>query len=161
MKRVAIDALRVLQDRFGICLIAYVIMPDHLHLIFYPHRKGDDVPIPFSKILHAFKKHLGYHGKQAMLRLSKRTGQLWSEPLNDWLAGKMQKQTIMETRGYDFNIDRHETLLEKIDYCHKNPVTRGLVERATDWPWSSYRFYECDDSSVLKMDWDGAWPIIW
>jgi len=40
-------------------------------------------------------------------------------------------------------------------------VTRGLVERPEEWPWSSYRFYELGDATVLKMDWDGAWPIIW
>ncbi len=63
--------------------------------------------------------------------------------------------------AYDFNLRTHKTLLEKLDYCHKNPLTRALVDRAEDWPWSSYRFYEFGDESVLKMDWDGSWPIIW
>lgn len=55
----------------------------------------------------------------------------------------------------------HKTLLEKLDYCHKNPITRGLVDRAEDWAWSSYCYYENGDESVLKMDWDGSWPIVW
>jgi len=46
-------------------------------------------------------------------------------------------------------------------YCHKNPITRGLVHVAEDWPWSSYRFYELDHRSMLAMDWDGARPIVW
>ncbi len=87
--------------------------------------------------------------------------ELPSNSLNAWACGNLDKQIIMNTRGYDFNIDRQKTLLEKIDYCHKNPVTRGLVESPADWPWRSYRYYELDDSSVLKMDWDGAWPIVW
>ncbi len=37
MKRVAVDGLRVLQERFGVCLIAYVVMPEHRHLVVYPH----------------------------------------------------------------------------------------------------------------------------
>ena len=161
MKRVVVDGLRVLQERFDACLIAYVVMPEHLHLVVYPHAKGHDRPVPISRVLHAFKKHVGFHGKQCLREHWKRLGHIWSEPLNAWARGEFDKQTIMNSRGYDFNIDQQRTLLEKIDYCHKNPLTRGLVERAEDWAWSSYRYYELDDSSVLKMGWDGAWPIVW
>jgi putative transposase len=51
-------------------------------------------------------------------------------------------------------------LRTKLDYIHKNPITRGLVDRAEEWPWSSYRFYELGDSSLIAMDWDGSWPIV-
>jgi putative transposase len=43
--------------------------------------------------------------------------------------------------GYDRNINDPRTLLYMIEYIHQNPVRRGLVKRATDWPWSSARFY--------------------
>jgi len=152
MKRVVVDGFRVLQQRFGVCLVAYVVMPEHLHLLVYPHANGEDSPVPISKLWHAFKKHVGFHGKQCLRNVWRRDGKLWSEPLNAWAHGNFDKQIIMNTRGYDFNIDRQKTLLEKIDYCHKNPITRGLVDRPEDWPWSSYRYYEQDDSSVLKMD---------
>jgi hypothetical protein len=81
--------------------------------------------------------------------------------LTQWARGDEKGKPIWKPRGFDFNIDRRTTLREKIDYCHKNPITRGLVERAEDWPWSSYRFHEFADRSVLAMDWDGAWPILW
>lgn len=35
---------------------------------------------------------------------------------------------------------------------HDNPVKRGLVTSAGDWPWSSRRFYYLGDRSVLEMD---------
>ena len=45
----------------------------------------------------------------------------------------------------------------------QEPVTRALVDRAEDWAWSSYRYYEFGDESVLKlvlslegMGWDGS-----
>ena len=75
--------------------------------------------------------------------------------------GARAQQVIWTTRGYDFNITREKTLREKMDYCHKNPVTRGLVSGAHEWRWSSYRYYEFEDRSVLAMDWDGRWPIVW
>ena len=161
MKRVVVDGLHVLQERFGVCLVAYVVMPEHLHLLVYPHAKGEDSPVPISQLWHAFKKHVGFHGKQCLRNLWRRDGKLWSDPLNAWAHGDFDKQIVMNTRGYDFNIDRQKTLLEKIDYCHKNPITRGLVDRPEDWPWSSYRYFELNDSSVLKLDWDGVWPIAW
>ena len=51
--------------------------------------------------------------------------------------------------------------MTKLDYCNKNPLTRGLVDKPDDWAWSSYRYYELDDHTVLSMDWDGRWPIEW
>jgi len=39
-----------------------------------------------------------------------------------------------------------------IDYIHQNPVRRGLVRQATDWPWSSARFYAGFPDAALSMD---------
>ena len=51
--------------------------------------------------------------------------------------------------------------MEKLNYCHKNPITRGIVKRPEEWAWSSYRYYEFGERFPLTMNWDGAWPIIW
>ncbi len=34
-----------------------------------------------------------------------------------------------------------EEVPRELDYMHNNPVARGLVSSAEDWPWSSWRFY--------------------
>jgi putative transposase len=41
---------------------------------------------------------------------------------------------------------------EKIEYCHKNPVTRGLVLTPGDWKWSSYNWYEGQSDVPIRMD---------
>ncbi len=41
---------------------------------------------------------------------------------------------------------------EKLHYMHNNPVKRGLVKELGDWPWSSWRFYFLNDTSLLAMD---------
>jgi hypothetical protein len=64
-------------------------------------------------------------------------------------------------RGHDFNVYRVQRSMEKLDYCHRNPITRGLVDLPEQWRWSSYRYYELHDRSVLEMNWDGQWPIVW
>ena len=161
MKWIVIEALRKLQTSMGVCLIGYVIMPEHLHVLVYPHRRGDDIPIPIGKALQTFKQYLGRQGKERLRNIWRQQKRLWSEPLNRWANGDFDKQDIMNTRGYDRNIFTERGLHEKLDYCHKNPITRGLVAGAADWKWSSYRFYERADLSVLTMDWNGRWPIEW
>jgi putative transposase len=54
--------------------------------------------------------------------------------------------------GYDRNINDPRTLLYMIEYLHHNPVRRGLVKRATAWPWSSARFYAGWSGVLLHMD---------
>lgn len=161
MKCIVIDALRMLHERYRICLMAYVIMPEHLHAVIYPHPRGEDEPVRISTLLHAFKKHIGFHGRQCLRRIWRTDGQLWSGLLNQWARHEYPRQDLLYPRGYDFNIDRLETLIEKVDYCHKNPVTRELVNHPEDWPWSSFRYHERDDASVLAMNWDGSWPVNW
>lgn len=161
MKRVVIDALRTLQMRLGVCLLGYVMMPEHLHVLVYPQRRGDVAPIPIATVLQALKQYVGEHGKSRLREIWRRKGRLWSEPLNRWARGEFHKQQILYARGYDRNVFTQDELYQKLDYCHKNPVTRGLVADAAHWRWSSYRFFEYGDRSPLPMDWDGGWPVEW
>ncbi|MHC4398281.1 MAG: hypothetical protein ACYTG0_01225 [Planctomycetota bacterium] len=43
--------------------------------------------------------------------------------------------------------------VEKIDCMHLNPVRAGLVERATDWAWSSARNFEHGKSVGVPLEW--------
>ena len=157
IRQIAVDGLRLLQAKFGICVVGYVVMPEHVHLLIYPHSRGDAHPIPISILLHAFKRHVGNQGKKALKHLDGHNG-LWSPTIVRWLR---EGHPFWQTRGYDFNIDRGETVIEKLQYCHKNPLTRGLVSDAAEWKWSSYRYYEFGDDLLIAMDWDKAWPIVW
>lgn len=161
MKRVAIEALRALQTTLGVCVVGYVVMPEHVHVLLYPHARGTDLPIPIGNLLQVFKQYVGRRGKERLREVWRRRQRLWSEPLNRWAQGSFDKQEVMNTRGYDRNIFTERELRTKLDYCHKNPITRGLVGIAADWKWSSYRFYEFGDRSVLPMDWDVCRPIEW
>lgn len=161
MKRVVIDALRTLQQRFGICLIGYVVMPEHVHVLLYPQKRASDEPIPISSLLKVFRKYVDLQGKARMGEFYQRYRQLWSESLTGWARGRLGTEAIWEKRGHDFIVGRGETLIEKLQYCHMNPVKRGLVKDPARWPWSSFRYYELEDARLLAMNWDGQWPIVW
>ena len=146
------------REKHPIRWIGYVIMPEHVHLLAFPAHPGADEPVPISKLLQTLKQYVGRHGKQALRDIwaSKRT--LGSGPMDTWEQAPGPKP-FWKTRAHDFNVTTEQSLHVKLDYMHKNPVTRGLVDRADQWRWSSYRFYEVDDGSVIAMDWDGSWPI--
>ena len=124
LKRVAVEGLRLLSRKFDVCLIGYVIMPEHVHVLFLPHARGASDPIPVSRLLHSFKQYTGFHGKERLLQLRDEHERLWAPPIEAWVADAAAPP-FWTTRGHDFNVDRYETLREKLDYCHKNPLTRG------------------------------------
>ena len=55
-------------------------------------------------------------------------------------------------RYYDFNVFSTRKQVEKLRYLHRNPVTRGLVPRPEDWPWSSFRHYVTGVPGVVEIE---------
>jgi putative transposase len=69
------------------------------------------------------------------------------------LAGFWQR------RFYDFNVKTEEKRKEKLRYLHQNPVTRGLVERPEDWPWSSFRHYAFGEPGPVTVE--SSWLMVY
>ncbi|MGH8014614.1 MAG: hypothetical protein ACREBV_00290 [Candidatus Zixiibacteriota bacterium] len=42
--------------------------------------------------------------------------------------------------------------MEKINYCHNNPVRRGLAFEPSDWRWSSYNWYIGERDVPIEID---------
>jgi hypothetical protein len=59
---------------------------------------------------------------------------------------------LWQRRYLPFNVFTDRKQLQKLDYMHNNPVTARLVPSPHQWPWSSFRFYYLNDSSLLSMD---------
>jgi len=45
--------------------------------------------------------------------------------------------------------------IEKLQYMHRNPVKRGLVQEPEQWKWSSYRSYALGEEGMVKIN---LWP---
>jgi putative transposase len=52
---------------------------------------------------------------------------------------RSRKRPFWQARYYDFNMWSDEKRVEKLRYMHRNPVSRGLVEKPEEWAWSSFR----------------------
>jgi putative transposase len=61
-------------------------------------------------------------------------------------------ESFWQARYYDFNVWSERKFVEKLRYIHRNPVTRGLVERPGDWLWSSFRHYSTGADGVVQIE---------
>jgi REP element-mobilizing transposase RayT len=93
-------------------LRSWVIMPNHVHLLFKV------INVPMSQLLDAWK---GFTAKQANKVLGRR-GKFWQDGYWD---------TFMRDA-------EHEHRTRK--YIEANPVKAGLVTACKEWPWGSARF---------------------
>jgi putative transposase len=112
------------RERGAYSLFAYVVMPDHFHLLLRPHNAD------LSAGMRAVKSISG-------LRIARLRG---------------TKGAIWQPRYFD-NVIRHvRNFWEKLDYIHNNPVAAGLVERAEHWRWSSYAAYTPAGAAAIPVD---------
>ena len=148
-KRHFVRTLSGLRSELGFKIFGYVLMPEHCHLLIWPAPAANP--------------------SQIMQKLSERTANFILRKLrgnltNAW-CGRMLKSfelpptvhhhahyRVWNRRGYDMNIWSEKKRLEKLAYMHNNPVKRRLVNNPGEWPWSSWRFYNLGDASLLSMD---------
>ena len=102
-------------------LIAYVVMPNHVHVLI-----NDKGIVPLSEIVQAWK---GYTGKKI---------KEWTIDNADQTVGVPRHLTPIWHREYwDRFIRDEEHFYNAIDYILNNPVKAKLVKEIEDWPWSN------------------------
>lgn len=104
---------RVRED-IPLRLLAYVLMPNHWHLVVWPRTPGE-----LARFLH---RVTGMHA--ARIRRSTHT---------------VGHGHIYQGRYHAFVIDSPTKYLNVVRYVEANPVRAGLVQRAEHWRWSSLR----------------------
>ena len=119
LKRVLADALDEARRSAGILIFAYVIMPDHDHLITDSARRISDVlrftnGIAAKRIINYLREN-GHEASLAKLRTEEKD--------------RGYKHSVWQHHPDAFNLVGEDTLLQKVNYIHQNPVRAGLVER--------------------------------
>lgn len=117
-------------------IIAYVVMPEHVHLIVVP----EDGQV--ERVLRGIKQGFA----RDMLKQMREE----KNPMLRELFGSHGKPIFWQRGGgQDRNLRSDNDVREKVAYIHMNPVRRGLVERATDWVWSSACDYDGGSGVVV------------
>ncbi len=141
-------------------LIAFVYMPEHVHLLVLPSDPGSRV----SGLLKAVKQPFSNRIKRLLAESSSR---LLRRLTVHERPGKTAFRFWQEGPGYDRNLITPKAMQASMDYIHMNPVRRGLVDEARRWRWSSCRWYveegSCRDETLPTIDglpaefWDNTW----
>jgi putative transposase len=138
-----VDAVSRARAAFGFHVWAYVMMPEHVHLLIWPAKEVYSI----SAILQSVKQSVSRRAVR-WLKDNNPTG------LQLLATGHPDKpyQFWQEGGGYDRNIRNGKALRDMINYIHGNPVARGLVTRPEDWPWSSARDWANLGTGPIPID---------
>ena len=147
IKRLVVDSLDCMRLRKRLKLYAFVIMPNHLHVIM--QCRAED---PLADVMRDLKKHIA----DRLIRHYRADG---NQPVLDFLASlatrpDKQRHKVWE-EGYDArNVFSPEFLRQKMAYMHNNPCQPhwNLVERPEDYIWSSARFYLLEEPAIIPLD---------
>lgn len=137
-----LQVLSTVSNNWPARLIAYVVMPDHIHLICNPQ---DGRIKEFSgkvKSLSTIRIADVSQDKRLLRQTIDRDGavhQLWQESFKD----------LALSSGW--------MISQKFHYIHANPVKAGLCRSARDYRWSSFRAYYEKSGEPVKVDHDWWW----
>ena len=150
LKGVACRALDEARNSGGFALFAYVIMPEHLHVVA-------DGTLQASETLRYVNGILS----RRVIGFLKEGG---------FMASLEKLRGAPKGRGHEYSlVDRHSNALpvfseaffmQKVNYIHLNPVRAGLVAQAEDYRWSSARYWlrRVVEDEPLRMDLE---QIVW
>lgn len=129
------------MNRHAFDLVAFVFMPEHVHLLVAPRVREPDVPA----LLKAIKRPFSFRVKQLLVARRSRLLDRLTIPER---PGVTCFRFWQEGPGYDRNLSTEAAVVAAIDYIPLNPVRRGLCDRTVDWKWSSARRFLRPESPV-------------
>ena len=138
-----LTVLEQVRRRYQFVVVAYVVVPEHFHLLISEPERGDPSTVIQAlklgvarRVIAAAKRRERQHARQKSFQQDASCSRMW------------------QARFYDYNVWTQYKRVEKIRYIHRNPVRRGLVESPEQWRWSSFRAYAYGEAGPVRVnDW--------
>lgn len=126
-------AIRKTKSKYPFKILAYVILPDHLHLIMTLPENDSNYSLRWSMIKSLFSKQI-----------------IFSEPIS---AARIKKRErgIWQRRFWEHLIRDEADLENHVNYIHFNPVKHGYVNNPIDWKFSSIHSYI--QKGIIPYNW--------
>lgn len=142
-----IECLDYCIEHKAMVLYGYVIMSNHLHLIV----QSSDGKL--SDLIRDFKKFIAAKILEKI--------QIEPESRREWMLGRFKLATESHSRNKNYQfwqygnhpeeIYTNKFMWSKLDYIHLNPVRAGIVEKASQYIYSSASNYVYD-TGLLKIE---------
>jgi len=145
LKKIVCDAFDEARRSANLLLFAYVIMPDHSHILTDSKRKPSDT-LRFLNGISA-KRVLDHLKENATMSLEK---------LRMFEKKGGYKYSVWEHHADTFRVTSESAFMQKVNYIHQNPVKAGLVEHPDEYLYSSSRIWNRRplENEPLRMDLD-------
>ena len=128
VKNYIIESIECASYEHDFSIIAYVIMPEHVHLMIYPSAELYSI----SKILKSIKQPVS----KRVINQLRESNSIHLKRMETGLESP-QYRFWQDGGGYDRNYFTNKDILIQINYIHNNPIRRGLVENPVEYEWSS------------------------
>jgi len=134
-----LETLQSIRLQHHIRIFGYVLMPEHVHLVLHLRKA-----LRLGQVIGELK--------------SKSASRIIAEGLTTLPANcrvvkdGRERRKFWQPRCYDHNCRTTQTVVEKINYCHNNPVVRKLVSEPGQWRWSSFNWHAGRSVVPLEMD---------
>ena len=129
IKTIMCSALDEARKSGGFALYAYVIMPDHLHVI-------TDSILPPSKTLQFIN---GITGRRIIDYLKEQGYESSLAKLRHEIRPRRYGYSLWDHHPNTRLLLSESMLMERVNYTHQNPVRAGLVSHTEEYRWSSIR----------------------
>ena len=137
-KDIIINSLCFMVNEKRIWVYGFVIMPNHIHILWRIRDKWLD-----HNIKQIFLKYTAQNIKFQLLKSN-------PNELHHYISSqKDRKYHFWERRSYASEIYNRKVLEQKLDYIHFNPVKANLSNTAEEYKYSSAKFYK-----EKETDWD-------
>jgi len=130
---------------------AYVIMPTHMHAIFF------DADFDNERLIRSLADFRKFTGRQLSDYCARHLPPCFAETLRDEATADRQRRLWQPSRHPEA-IQTEPFWRQKTDYLHDNPRRKGLVRSPADWRWSSAAWYFSDGKAETDVP---LTPILW
>jgi len=138
----SIEALKHRTDKGQLTINAFVIMPNHFHIIWRVHDGIDR---------GAFQRDLMKFTARSVLKFMMMNEDRLLKQLQVKAADR--KQQVWERNPLSIELFTEDVFIQKLNYIHNNPLQPkwSLCKRPEDYFYSSAKFYETgiDDFGLL------------
>ena len=142
-----IKCFQYCQEKKGLKIFAWCIMPSHVHMIISSHAKPledivrDMKSFTSTQLRKLIKEHPQESRREWMVWMMERAGKKNGNN-NGWQFWQQHNQPI--------EITGQQMYADTVWYIHQNPVVAGFVYEAEQWIYSSAKGYAKNDG-IIKL----------
>lgn len=146
-KDILLDSIRHCQQHQGLLVHAWVLMPNHLHMIYSVTDDKDP-----ALVLKNIKSFTALKIIDAVINNPQESRKKWMLDIFE-KNGKANKSNfrfqLWQHENHPVLLDTNEMLQQRMNYLHENPVRAGFVTSPEYWYYSSAADYHTNKEKGL------------